>query len=62
MSICSTGLSDIEFGALVVKPKQACRMLACGITRLYELLDAGELESFMDGPRAKSPPRRSART
>jgi hypothetical protein len=49
MSICSTGLSDCEFGPLVVKPKGACRMLGCGITRLYELLNAGELDSFLDG-------------
>jgi excisionase family DNA binding protein len=49
MSICSTGLSDFEFGPLVVKPRDACRLLSCGITRLYELLAAGELDSFMDG-------------
>jgi hypothetical protein len=49
MSICSTGLSDWEFGPLLVKPKAACRMLACGNTRLYELLNAGELESILDG-------------
>jgi hypothetical protein len=45
----STGLSDCEFGPLVVKPKEARRMLACGNTRLYELLNAGELDSFLDG-------------
>jgi hypothetical protein len=49
MSTCSTGLSDWDFGRLVVKPKDACRMLACGNTRLYELLASGELESFLDG-------------
>jgi excisionase family DNA binding protein len=48
-SICSTGLSDHEFGPLVVKPREACQLLRCGITRLYELLAAGELESFVDG-------------
>jgi hypothetical protein len=34
---------------LLVKPKAACVLLGCGITRLYELLAAGELESFLDG-------------
>ena len=34
---------------LLVKPRAACAMLACGNTRLYELLKAGELESFLDG-------------
>jgi hypothetical protein len=35
--------------ALVVKPKAAWKMLACGNTRGYALLAAGELESFLDG-------------
>jgi hypothetical protein len=47
MSICSTGLA--EMGPLVVKPKIAWRMLSCSNTRGYELLAAGELESFLDG-------------
>jgi hypothetical protein len=38
---------------IVVKPKVACIMLGCGITRLYELLAAGELESFLDGRNRK---------
>jgi hypothetical protein len=49
MSICSTGLSDWEFGPLVVKPKLAWKMLQCSNTRGYELLNAGELDSFLDG-------------
>jgi hypothetical protein len=47
MSICSIGLG--EFGPLVVKPKVAWKMLACSNTRGYELLAAGELETFLDG-------------
>ena len=47
MSICNTALPDL--GALVVKPKIACHMLGCGNTRLYELLAAHELQSFLDG-------------
>jgi hypothetical protein len=49
MSIPSTGLSDWEVGRLVVKPKAAWKMLSCSNTRGYELLAAGELESFLDG-------------
>jgi hypothetical protein len=41
--------------ALVVKPKDACRMLDCGNTRLYELLGVGELDSFLDGRSRKIP-------
>jgi hypothetical protein len=49
MSICSTGLSDRDLGPLVVKPKIAWQMLQCSNTRGYELLAAGELDSFLDG-------------
>ena len=34
---------------IVVSPRRACHMLDCGSTRLYQLLAAGELESFLDG-------------
>jgi excisionase family DNA binding protein len=34
---------------LAVKPRAVCRMLDCGLTRVYELITAGELESFKDG-------------
>jgi hypothetical protein len=48
MSIRSTNLTDSD-GALVVKPRVAWRMLSCSNTRGYELLAAGELDSFRDG-------------
>jgi uncharacterized membrane-anchored protein len=38
-----------DIAPLIVKPREARRMLACGNTRLYELLAADELESFLDG-------------
>jgi excisionase family DNA binding protein len=34
---------------LVVKPKEARRLLSCGNTHLYELLSTGEIASFRDG-------------
>jgi hypothetical protein len=34
---------------LLVCPKRACHLLDCGTTHLYELIDGGELESFLDG-------------
>jgi hypothetical protein len=34
---------------LVVRPKNACVLLGIGHTRLFAMLKAGELESFMDG-------------
>ena len=37
--------NDLE--PLVVRPKVAWKMLACGNTRGYELLAAGELESYI---------------
>lgn len=38
-----------DLAPLVVSPKVAWKMLACGNTRGYELLAAGELESYKDG-------------
>ncbi len=38
---------------LVVSPDRAKAMLDCGTTRLYELIAAGELESFRDGKSRK---------
>ena len=59
MSDCNTGLEsdalpqrhvrDAGPGPLLVKPKDAWRMLGCGNTRGYELLAAGDLDSFLDG-------------
>lgn len=38
---------------LVVPPRQACTMLSIGLTRCYELMNAGELQSFKDGKSRK---------
>jgi excisionase family DNA binding protein len=38
---------------LVVTPRIACRLLSLGTTRLYELIRDGELDSYVDGVRAR---------
>jgi len=38
---------------LVVPPRRACEMLSIGLTRCYELMNAGELKSFKDGKSRK---------
>jgi len=42
-----TGRAGLE--PLAVSPRQACVLLNVGLTRLYELLGSGELESYLDG-------------
>jgi excisionase family DNA binding protein len=44
-----TGRGDNQFEPLAVSPRQACLLLGVGITRLYELIGNGELESYQDG-------------
>lgn len=51
MLIHSTGYGDDE--PLVVSPKAASRLLDLGVTRIYELIKAGELESYRDGAARK---------
>jgi hypothetical protein len=38
-----------EAAPLVVSPRVACVMLNIGTTRLYQLIGAGELDSYLDG-------------
>jgi hypothetical protein len=38
---------------LLVRPRIAWKMLGCGNTRGYQLLAAGELDSFLDGSARK---------
>lgn len=40
-------------GARLVKIPAACQILACSRSRLYQLMDAGELESVKDGKSRK---------
>jgi len=51
MSICSTGLGHEE--PLIVKPREACKMLSCSHKKLYQLLADGELQSFRMGSSRK---------
>jgi excisionase family DNA binding protein len=44
-----TGRGDNQFEPLAVSPRQACVLLGVGITRLYELIGNGELQSYRDG-------------
>jgi hypothetical protein len=59
VSICSTGLSDIEYGLASVGPEKARAILDCNLTYLYALIDRGEpnggLASYLDGNRRKIP-------
>jgi excisionase family DNA binding protein len=38
---------------LVVSPKAACLLIDCSNTRLYELLNSGEISSYRDGKSRK---------
>jgi excisionase family DNA binding protein len=45
--VTGRALGDLE--PLAVSPRHACRLLSVGNTRLYELIAAGEIESYRDG-------------
>jgi hypothetical protein len=51
MSVQSTGLGHDE--RLVTSPRRAAALLDCGVTRVYELINSGELESYLDGASRK---------
>ncbi len=38
-----------EVEPLVVRVRDACRLLSCSQTRIYELMASGEIEAFRDG-------------
>jgi hypothetical protein len=42
-----------ELQPLAVGPKQACILANIGMTRLYQLLTAGELDSYWEGRHRK---------
>jgi hypothetical protein len=42
-------LDSPDEAVIVVSPARAQELLDCGPTKLYDLLKAGELESYIDG-------------
>jgi excisionase family DNA binding protein len=38
-----------DFEPLAVSPRQACQLINVGITYLYDLINNGELESYLEG-------------
>jgi hypothetical protein len=52
MSTFGTGAADAE--PLVVSPKRACQMLDCSMTRFYELLNSGQIQSYREGKSRKA--------
>jgi hypothetical protein len=49
MATVHPGTTGRAVEPLLVRPRDAWRMLGCGNTRGYALLNAGELVSFLDG-------------
>jgi hypothetical protein len=49
MTTIHPGITGRAVEPLLVRPRDAWRMLGCGNTRGYALLAAGELVSFLDG-------------
>jgi Helix-turn-helix domain len=49
MSIPSTGLSREDRRRLVTNVDDACEMLDCSKTSLYELLNSGAIASYLEG-------------
>jgi hypothetical protein len=53
MATIDPGITGRAIQPLLVRPREAWRMLGCGNTYGYTLLNAGELESFVDGKARK---------
>ena len=51
MTTVQLGSTDrqYEIEPLAVSPRQACRLLGVGTTRLYQLIGNGELVAYKDG-------------
>ena len=50
MTTASLDLANHDWRTpMVVSPRRACELLSVGLTRLYQLLNAGELESLHIG-------------
>jgi excisionase family DNA binding protein len=53
MTTIDPGVTGRAIEPLAVSPKQACLLLSIGNTHLYDLLHAGELDSYLDGSARK---------
>ena len=53
MSKIHPGVTSRHIEPLLVRPREAWKMLGCGNTHGYELLNTGELDSFLDGKARK---------
>jgi hypothetical protein len=53
VSTIHPGVTGRAVEPLLVSPRDAWRMLGCGNTHGYALLNAGELDSFLDGSSRK---------
>ena len=51
MTTQSIGFGDEE--PLAVSPRRTAFLLSCGVTRVYELINSGELESYKEGTSRK---------
>ena len=49
----TTPAAELNIEPFVVSPKGACVLIDCSITRLYELLNSGEINSYRDGKSRK---------
>jgi hypothetical protein len=52
MLIRGANMEDSE--PLVVSPKRGCQMLDCSMTRFYELLNSGQIQSYREGKSRKA--------
>jgi hypothetical protein len=53
MTTIHPGITGRSIEPLLVRPREAWKMLGCGNTYGYELLNSGELDSFLDGKARK---------
>jgi excisionase family DNA binding protein len=48
-TVADTDMPELMQRLGSVSPRQACALIGCGQTRLFEMIRDGELEAFKDG-------------